>query len=274
VVKEFKKIRGFYKNGLFYDNLYKNFTEYPFLSSGVPLIIFTGESNSGGQANNSPATEHELSDRPAVQILNNYTLKFEDLNISTGNNLYGHYGLDPTYLGVYHGWELGMANLVESDMFLPAPCYLVKTGQGGSRISQWNDGGSYYTSFKNRVDAAISEMKKLTGAAPRLYIIYSQGINDAINNLDVATWKAATIAHIGKIRDRYGANVPFVMTRFMNTFALSSDYNSAILEIASELDDVYTVDGSDLSLQNSYQWDYEGMKKLSARLLNVVLTLV
>lgn len=116
-------------------------------------------------------------------------------------------------------------------------------------------------------------MKKLTGAAPRLYITYSQGINDAINNLDVATWKAATIAHIGKIRDRYGSNVPFVMTRFMNTFALSPDYNAAILEIASEVDDIYTIDGSDLPRDDSYHWDYEGMKKLSARLLNVVLNL-
>lgn len=242
---------------------------------GAPcLIVFTGESNSGGQASNNAATAYELSQRPSVQILNNNSFTFEALHIAGGNNLYGHYGLDPEYLGVMHGWELELANLVEGGRFPAAPCYLVKTGQGGSKISQWNEGDRYYTSFIKRVDAAIAGLQQISGAAPRMFIVYSQGINDAISNVDVSTWKAATIAHIDKIRTRYGAEIPFIVTLFMNTFSLAAAYNNAIVEISNELKGIYTVVGADLTRDDIYHWDYNGMKKLADRLLGSVANLL
>lgn len=53
------------------------------------VFVFTGESNSGGVAPNSEATAEELASTSSVQILNNTTLKFEDLDIGT-NNLLDH----------------------------------------------------------------------------------------------------------------------------------------------------------------------------------------
>ncbi|MBL8182439.1 MAG: InlB B-repeat-containing protein, partial [Blastocatellia bacterium] len=91
----------------------------------VPLVIITGESNSGGYAVNADATPTELSARPGVQILNNNTLLFEDLDIGT-NNLIGHAGLSEN---ATHGFELGLANSVAASEWPNSPVYLVKAGQ-------------------------------------------------------------------------------------------------------------------------------------------------
>lgn len=100
----------------------------------VPLIIIVGESNSGGYALNSELSSSELLARPAVQILNNNTLVFEDLQIGV-NNLIGHSGLSN---GPTHGMESGLANSIESGLNWGVDqIHLVKTGQGGSQVSQW-----------------------------------------------------------------------------------------------------------------------------------------
>lgn len=237
-------------------------------STGVPLIIFSGESNSGGYALNSEALPAEIAARSSVQILNNNTLAgFEDLNISLGNNLYGHAGAE-TWIGERHGWELMLANRVEAGTFIAAPCYLVKTGQGASHISEWGEGSSYWTTFQARVDAAIGFLTTLTGSAPSPYLFYSQGINDAIAGTDLTTWKAATLAHFDKIRVKYGDNLPIVMTKLVPSYPV---YNAAIEELATERTNLYFVETLDATLENENHWDYEGMKLISSRMQEVLL---
>lgn len=234
-------------------------------SVGVPLIIFTGESNSGGYALNTQATSDELLPRAGVQILNNDTLIFEDLDIGT-NNLIGHAGLSN---GPTHGWELMLANRVEGTTFIPAPCYLVKTGQGASTIAQWDegDGSGYWTTFQARVDEAIDLLTTLTGSAPAPYIFYSQGINDSLASTAVETWKTKTLAHWDKIRAKYGM-VPIVATKFMSYY---STYNTAIDEIVAQRQDTYAVETQDATLRDTNHWDYAGMKLVSSRMQEVFL---
>jgi hypothetical protein len=155
-----------------------------------PLLIFTGESNSGGYALNSELPTQ--SARPAVQILNNSTLLFEDLCVGV-NNLIGHAGL---LNGVTHGWENGLALAAEAGDWSGA-VHLVKTGQGGSVISQWDKAGAFFTTMQERVSAAKA-LIRAGGDVPLPFIGYSQGINDSIAATDVATWKAATISHFKK----------------------------------------------------------------------------
>jgi len=234
-------------------------------SAGVPLIVFTGESNSGGYALNSEATTEELAPRPAVQILNNTSLVFEALDIGT-NNLIGHTGLSN---GTTHGWELMLANRVEAGTFIPSPCYLVKTGQGASTIAQWDvgDASGYWNTFQTRVDEAIDLLTTLTGSAPSIYLFYSQGINDAIAGTSTATWKTKTLAHWDKIRAKYG-QVPIVATKFMSNY---SAYNTAIDEVVAQRQDAYAVVTSDATLRDANHWDYAGMKLVSGRMQDVFL---
>lgn len=233
-------------------------------SEGVPLIIISGESNSGGYALNSQALPAEIAPRSSVQILNNTSLVFEALDIGT-NNLIGHSGLSPEST---HGFELMLANRVEAGTFIPAPCYLVKTGQGGSSINDWGEGSAFWTTFQERVDEAIDLLTTLTGSAPTPYLLYSQGINDAIASMPTATWKTATLAHFDKIRAKYGENLPIVMTKFMPSYAT---YNTAIDELIGQRSDVYAVFTEDATLRDANHWDYEGMKLISGRLQDVLL---
>lgn len=234
-------------------------------SVGVPLIIFTGESNSGGYALNSQALSGEIAPRSSIQILNNNTMLFEALDIGT-NNIIGHAGLAPDQT---HGWELMLANRVEAGTFIPSPCYLVKTGQGGSLIEQWAEGAAegYWDIFQDRVDTAITLLTTLTGSAPTPYIFYSQGINNALNSGTAPAWITNTLAHFDKIRAKYG-NVPIVMTKFMSTHPI---LNAAIDELVPQRSGVYSVFTEDATLRDVNHWDYTGMKLVSSRMQEVLL---
>jgi len=225
----------------------------------VPLVIITGESNSGGYAVNADATVAELSARPGVQILNNNSLLFEDLDIGT-NNLIGHAGLPEN---ATHGFELGLANSVDASEWPNTPVYLVKTGQGGSTISQWTVGSPYWTTFNQRVTAAVNNLTA-NGKTPMVYILYSHGINDALLGTPVATWKNDTIAHLAKIRRAVGPSA-ILMTRLMSP--AYDTYNTAIDEIAAADDLTLAIDVTGATLRDANHWDYAGMKLIASRMV-------
>lgn len=230
------------------------------------LFIINGESNSGGYALNSEALSSELLPRPAVQILDNTALlTFQDLDIGT-NNLIGHSGLSN---GSTHGFELELANRAELRHFYKEPCYLVKTGQGGSMISQWAIGQSFWNIFVDRVEAA-QDLLSAVDYDP--YILFSLGINDAIAGTNVNTWKAATIVHLANMRTLVGANTPIVMTQFngMGGGSTYDSYSDAIQEICDELVGVYCVPATGAGLRDTNHWNYSGMKLMSGRMLDII----
>jgi hypothetical protein len=229
------------------------------------LIFFSGESNSGGKVDNSLATTYEKSIRASVTILNNNSLQFESLHIGV-NNLIGHSGFTCC---IYHGWELGLANSADSNT-LVTPVYLAKTGQGGSGIQQWTIGNAlgYYDSLTKRIDTARKLLTTLNGGkAPALYLWYSQGINDANNNLDTATWKAATKLHFANLRARYGL-MPIFIAYIMPNTAMKITYNLAITALCNEITDCYPIIVSDLVVQSdTNHWDYPSMKIIAQRMI-------
>lgn len=240
-------------------------------SPTVRLIVFIAESNSGGLAPNSSATSPELSSRSVVQIFNNYTFRYENLDIGT-NNLYLHKGLE-AYYGISHGWELQLANRV-ADSDLLNPTYLVKAGQGGTTIAQWSPGGIFegiypLDTFYKRMDSAILQVQYLTGKTAKPIIFYTQGINDIIAGTSVATWKASTISHIDRIRARYGMMPVFITNFYMSGRTI---YNTAIAEIATEMEKVYVIDtnGAGETGDNNH-WNYAGMKLIADRIIDAML---
>jgi len=230
----------------------------------IPMIVFSGESNSGGFADNADATVEELAARPALQILNNTSLVFEDLDIGV-NNLLGHSGLINNPGATTHGWELELANRATLNEF-SNPVYLVKTGQGGSTISQWGESDTYYTNFKTRIDTAIT-LRSITGTCP-FALFYQQGINDSIAGTATATWKAATIAHFEKIRTRYGADIPIIFGKLP---AIYSTYNTAIDELVSVTSLCWSIETTDLGMKDANHYNYTGMKTMSDRMIDKLL---
>lgn len=228
------------------------------------LVIINGESNSGGYALNSEANEAELAPRKSVKILNNETLKsFDDLDIGT-NNLVGHKGMEKSDT---HGFELELANCADQLKAKDLPIYLVKTGHGGSRIDQWATSGEYYATFLDRIHAAQELLKD---EAVRPVIFFSLGINDAVAGTKLDAWKPAVKEHFANMRKELGADTPIIMTRFMPQFAA---YNTVIEEICAEVPHTYSVNTLDASLRDAYHWNYDGMKLVTDRMIEVLFSI-
>lgn len=225
----------------------------------VNLFVITGESNSGGYALNSQAPSNEIGVRNEIKILNNSTFVFENLNIGS-NNLIDHAGLSN---GVTHGFELAMANAIKAGTLTStSETYLVKTGQGGSRIGDWAVGGSYWSKFTQRVDSAKAILRR-AGKTPVIYVIYSQGINDAIANYSTTVWKDSTVSHFKKIRAKLGF-VPILMTKFMSNYA---PYNTQIDAIGQLNEFNIPIVATDATLRDSNHWDYAGFITIFSKMI-------
>lgn len=227
------------------------------------LIVFTGESNSGGIALNTDASVGELALNSNVQILNNINLVFEPLEIGV-NNLIGHLGLEAHWY-LKHGWELELSQLVNANYFNQQPIYLVKAGAGGSQISEWEIGNTYYTNFLARLAAAKSAIFAQHNKQPYTAIYYSHGINDQIALTPVGTWKAATKAHFNKMVAAIGLPTKICMTYFQNPLPFV-DYNDAIAEMTEEMPNVYAVESDGLDFDGFAHWTYTGMRTISNRM--------
>ncbi len=225
-------------------------------------FVITGESNSGGIGLNSDATAGEVASRSAVQIMNltSGLFGFENLDIGT-NNLRDHDGLGG-YYDTSHGFELQLANSTEAHAFPDnEQVYLVKTGHGGSQVSQWDVGQTYWTKFLQRTAAAKTQLD-----ADRKWVVWmSLGINDAISGTALTTWKNAMVAHINKIKnDLPGAII--IMTQFQSMTNQSgyATYNAIMSDIAYEEANVYVVDSTGAALRDTNHWSYAGLKTVAS----------
>jgi hypothetical protein len=226
------------------------------------VLVFTGESNSGGIGPNARATPAELGPRACVQIMNftNQKFSFEDLRIGV-NNLCDHAGLEG-YYGKSHGWEMELANAVADGAFAGHErVYLIKTGQGGSKIAQWAEDGPAWRKFVQRTEAG----RKQLPADARWVVWLSLGINDALARTPIATWKTQVVAHLGRIRKQLpGATI--VMTQFQSMGY--PEINQAIAQIAAAEPDVLAVDSTGAKLLDANHWDYDGLKTVTRRLID------
>ncbi len=226
-------------------------------------FVITGESNSGGIGLNSAATAGEIASRSAVQILEltSGNFLFENLDIGT-NNLRDHAGLGG-YYDCCHGLELGLANSTEANAFPDnAQVYLIKTGQGGSQVSQWNYAGAYFTKFLQRTAAAKTQIP-----SDRKWVVWmSIGINDGISGTNINSFKTDLTTYIDNIKaDLPGAII--IMTQFQSMPA-SSGYptiNTALADVAALEPNVYVVDTTTATgTDGANHWTYAGLKTVAS----------
>ena len=235
-----------------------------------PLVfVFAGESNSGGVARNVDALAAEVAPRPSVQIMDLYSgaFDFEPLDIGF-NNLVDHNGIsnntayvpNPPNDILVHGMELGLANAVEAGAFPGrTSVYLIKTGHGGSTIAQWNVGGVYWTKFLQRIDLA----KAVLPADARWIVWYSQGINDAVGGVPIATWKTATALHLAKLEATLpGCQIIFTEFQSMPANGGYPAVNAAIRELVVADPALASVDTTGAAAQDGNHWSYAGYRNV------------
>lgn len=232
-----------------------------FRAIAYPLVIMTGESNAGGRGQNSSATAEELAARPVVQILNNSTLLYENLDIGT-NNLLGHAGLE-SFEASEHSIELELANQAASAGWIRDKVYLCKTGQGGSIASNWlNNATTYAKTFSERVAIAMQLLED-NGIAYRPIVFMSLGWNDGQQETAKATYKANVKSIHANMRSVLGDTTVIVMTKFESPLTAYADINAAIDEIAAE--DPLCVAISTAGFDGSgAHWSYAGLKSVAS----------
>jgi Carbohydrate esterase, sialic acid-specific acetylesterase len=223
-------------------------------------FVFIGESNSGGSASNSSLGPEELDPNPSIQILNNSSLTLEPLDIGS-NNLIGHFGaIDQSS----HGWEAGL------QINTSGQCYLVKCGQGGSTISQWNDGGSYQNTFEARINAFQS---LVPSANYRVWLSF--GINDAAQGTAPATWRASTENWISRIRTKLGSpTIKVYATKLMANTSQKIAYNLQLDAMAAADPNFILLDTSSiltypLITGDPNHWNSSSMKRMARGFLSL-----
>lgn len=231
------------------------------------FIVINGESNAGGMALNSFALPDELLGQSQVFIFNAESVQFENLRVGYNNNT-GHWGLSST---TQHGFELGIANRVRDGIFGQTPIYILKTGQGASKIAEWADGSRYSQLMNERIDFAKRYFWQ-NNIVTKNFIVYTQGINDVFVSTDVSNWKNATQRHLERIQAKLG-NVPILFVRFMNNPILTP-YQNAVDELATSGLGIYTISSEGATLMDNFHWDYAGMKLIGYRIADKIKSFV
>ncbi|MEI6518942.1 MAG: sialate O-acetylesterase [bacterium] len=229
-----------------------------------PLVfVITGESNSGGIGLNADASLEERKPRSSVQILNpaDGLFAFEPLCLGR-NNLREHHRLE-SYYDTCHGLENGLASAVESGVFDGyTQVYLVKTGQGGSRIDEWapDHSSGYWKKHVQRIEAAIQQIP----GEPQWVVWFNLGINDAIAGTDINLWQSDVVSHLRRMKDLLpGAIIMMTQFQSMNKYPA---FDAAIADIAAREDGVFAVDSTDSALCDENHWNYAGLKTMAQRM--------
>lgn len=233
----------------------------------IPLIIRMGESNSGGDVANVYATANELLVKPRVQqwdSINNNGF----ISMQCGvNELLGHRNLEG-HVTTYHGWGLQIANRVNNDDFgIGKAIHVVNTGQGGSTVDNWIEGSLYidvnpWQLFLTKVNSAISALGGLSKVQP--YIMFSLGINDAVNYNDPVLFYTKMLTLINNVRAVL-PNVSFYATRIPSTLIDYYNIDTQLVNISNAVTGFNLIDTSDLVISGNH-WLYADQKKIVNRM--------
>lgn len=265
----------------------------------VPLFIFIGDSNSGGLAVNASATVNELAARADVKIWNPTAAAFQNLDVGT-NNLIGH---DAMSDNATHGLELHMANMVAAQRFLQSEVFVLKCGQGGSKIEQWRAdsnwrlasgsvvGPASFTSSGTgsrmwevasaRITAALAAMQA-AGKNPVPYVFLSIGLNDASGSstyslpatTDWAAFRTDVESLITRLRGLLGASTPVLMTKFLPPIQETTSANAQFDAIDAADANAIAVSsaGCATNAGDNRHWSYAGYKLLGERMVDAALS--
>ena len=249
----------------------------------IQVFIFNGESGSVGIAPNDSATSLELQPQGSLQIWNNDSSKFQNLQIGVNNELgdivLGAIGSNTS---TYHGWELELCNLYKS-ISPNRNAFLIKTGQCGTSISQWDTLGYYnnmgvnfnpYLLMKSRIQNALSQLRA-TGRPLQIFVLYDQGINDNLyTHLAGNVWEQKTRDHLNRVKSIIGQDVTFILTK--HTADNGNDlYNSNIenLALSDSTGRTHFVEAATgLTMPDGNHYGYTGMKVITQRMFSIIQT--
>lgn len=231
----------------------------------VPVILFLGESNSGGQADNADLSATDIDPFPGIKIYNIYKNKFEVLHVGVNNQI-NHYNntLTDSIRLTDHGWEVGLQHDYKS--YGQSSLYLVKGGQGGSTVDQWEATDTFAILLQQKINGARAQLRA-QNKEPVWYIWFSFGINDALAATDTLTFKDNTLEWLERVRDSLHQNAPVFATE-ISDMGISGfpSYDRQLDTLASIYDWFYIVPTVGLGREDNNHWNYIGMDTIARRM--------
>jgi len=245
------------------------------------LLIFDGESGSGGAGLAASCTGAEITVRTKTKMFDSTTGKFQSLLVGA-NQQRSHVSKTIASLGPNMGWEVGIANDVDAGTFNSGQTtYILKIGRGSSFISEFASG---YTDanginvravkFQKIVDC-ITEMNRL-GLSVNPFILFSMGINDQVIATPAATWETDTGNYMTALKNQVNSQVLSITGQTVNVPALYSKltptFNAYDANIQTLAGAGLYFETSDLTFRDTAHLDYAGLKVLATRFLTKVQT--
>jgi len=244
----------------------------------VQLIVFVGESNAIPKNAAETASAGDYGVRSGVKIWNSNNNTFEQMNVPTNTTLNQNARIADGW-----GWEVQLANLRQNGT-INRDIRIVQTGQGGALIGQFNTdfAEGYWPQLQTKILAAKAAVIA-EGKTPIFYVMYSQGINNAISYNQplndpthfpglsgAAYWQAATLANFANIRNLTGANTKICMTKFINSYG--TYLNSAIDNIVNDNPSLnFSISNSGLSAQaDGLHFDAASTKTIVDRMVSML----
>lgn len=205
----------------------------------------------GGQSNMAGVGGYETDDLlPAEYNVSPPNVKFWDYG--TPQPVNGKYGtfvypwVGDHWVGLqggfghsslYFGPEVSFGHRLQ-ELFPNDDIYLVKEGISSSDLAvDWNPNGTgwVYNRFKERVNAALANLRA-AGHDPKIAgMIWMQGESDALNSSNASSYAANLENFIGKVRGDFNdPDMPFVMGRILPYYDTSPPGGNAKVRLAQE----------------------------------------
>lgn len=224
----------------------------------VFFLVIGGESNAPGYGQNFFLSSAEKEPR-YTKIWNHSVSTIQQLDIPLNQ---------VSTFDTTHGFELQVANLIDSNSFGQFNPYITKTGEGSTLVADWQPGEELYIRMLERIDASIQYILTEHGEVTTFWLLWTQGINDMFASVPAATWKAATIVIFDALKDRY-PTLNIAQTKFNQPSY--TGYNTVIQEIDDELNYVWSIPATDAGLRSdNTHWDWEGLKTIGRRVVQTI----
>ena len=190
------------------------------VTNEVSVFLLGGQSNMAGRAFNSTLSAPLFDPYPAVQIWQDDIQGFSNLRPGFGGELRpGDSGAAGN--GSQFGPELTFGRSI--DGVAPEEVFLIKYAEGGTSLAEdWAPEGSNnvdYDLFNNRVSDALAALANNNVGYSIEGMLWMQGERDTRFESFANAYAANLIAFIADMRDRYGANLRFVIGKLSPSFS-------------------------------------------------------
>lgn len=224
------------------------------------LVVGAGESNEPGYGQNYFLSAAEKAQR-RLRIYHVETIKFDRLHVAAANNY--------ATFDTSHGFEVQIANALDSGYFGDYNLYYTKTGQGSTRVHNWMPGTDLNDRMKERLDASLALIYDERGVVPTIWNVWTLGINDMFAGLSAANFKDSINIVLDTLHTLY-PTMKFIFTKFNQPSY--TGYNSTFDALASERSSyVFVVYDASAGLRtDDTHWDYLGNKAMGRKITEVI----